>query len=75
MPDCEGESPQTERYGVIPLGALVGGVLGERIGLRATLAVAAVGLTFAPFWVLRSPIPRVGRASLPGRSDCNVNCG
>lgn len=60
-------SYRTVVYGVIPLGALVGGVLGELIGLRTTLAVAAVGLVFAPFWVLRSPIPRMQR--LPSRPE------
>ena len=54
-------------WGVIPLGALVGGVLGELIGLRATLAIAAVGLLFAPIWVLFSPIPRMRR--LPVRAE------
>jgi predicted MFS family arabinose efflux permease len=54
-------------WGVIPLGALVGGLLGELIGLRATLAIAAVGLLFAPIWVLLSPIPRMER--LPLRPD------
>ena len=31
-----------------PFGALAGGVLGEPIGLRETLAVAAIGLLLAP---------------------------
>jgi MFS family permease len=60
-------SYRTLVYGAIPFGALAGGVLGELIGLRATLAVAAIGLLFAPLWVIRSPIPRMRR--LPVRPD------
>jgi MFS family permease len=50
-------SYRTLVYGAIPLGAVAGGLLGEVIGLRETLVVAAVGLLFAPLWVVRSPIP------------------
>lgn len=60
-------SYRTVVWGVIPLGAVVGGVLGELVGLRTTLVIAAVGLLFAPLWVLRSPIPRMQR--LPSRSE------
>jgi MFS family permease len=60
-------SYRTLVYGAIPFGALAGGLLGELIGLRATLAVAAVGLLFAPLWVILSPIPRMRR--LPDRPD------
>lgn len=35
------------RIGVIPLGALVGGLLGEVIGLRPTLAIGAFGADLA----------------------------
>jgi MFS family permease len=63
-------SYRTVTYGAIPLGALVGGLLGELVGLRATLAIAAVGLLFAPLWVLRSPIP--GMRRLPRRPEDNV---
>jgi len=43
-------------YGIRPLGAVLGGMLGERIGLRETLLVAAVGGVFAAGWLIRSPI-------------------
>lgn len=36
----------------VPLGAIVGGVLGETIGLRATLVVAACGEIAAIVWLL-----------------------
>jgi MFS family permease len=58
-------SYRTVVYGAIPLGALLGGVLGELIGLRETLTVAAVGLLLAPLWVLRSPIPGMRRLPPP----------
>jgi len=46
-------------YGAIPVGALIGGGLGEAIGLRATLAVGAIGLLFAVSWVLFSPVSKL----------------
>jgi MFS family permease len=49
----------TINYGIRPLGAVVGGVLGTQIGLRPTLVVAALGGTLSALWLLPSPIPRV----------------
>jgi MFS family permease len=46
-------------WGTIPLGGLLGGALGELLGLRATLLVAAVGTVLAPAWVLFSPLRRL----------------
>jgi MFS family permease len=46
-------------WGTIPLGGLLGGALGELLGLRATLLVAAVGTMLAPAWVLLSPLRRL----------------
>lgn len=43
--------------GAVPAGALLAGWLGERIGLRATLAVAAAGTLSALPWVVFSPLP------------------
>jgi Transmembrane secretion effector len=43
-------------WGVVPLGGLLGGALGELVGLRATLAVAAVGFVVAPMWLVASPV-------------------
>jgi MFS family permease len=43
-------------YGVRPLGAVIGGLLGTSIGVRETLVVSAVGGAFSVFWLLRSPI-------------------
>jgi MFS family permease len=40
-------------------GLLIGGLLGETIGLRATMAVGSVGMLLATLWLVRSPIPRL----------------
>jgi MFS family permease len=45
--------------GMLPLGALTGGVLGEVLGLRNTIILAAVGSLFAFLWVLFSPARNV----------------
>jgi predicted MFS family arabinose efflux permease len=42
--------------GVIPFGAIIGGVVAGIIGLRYTLALAAVGEILALLWILFSPI-------------------
>ena len=50
-------SYRTLSYGAIPVGAIIGGVLGETIGLQATMAVGALGVCLAPLWVVFSPVP------------------
>ena len=42
--------------GAMPIGSLVGGTLGEVIGLRPTLLIAAAGGALAFLWVLLSPV-------------------
>jgi predicted MFS family arabinose efflux permease len=44
-------------YGVRPVGAFLGGVLGSAIGVRETLWIAAVGAIAGFVWLLPSPIP------------------
>jgi MFS family permease len=46
-------------YGAIPLGALLGGFLGEAIGLRETLFVGTGGLLLALLWIVASAVPRL----------------
>jgi MFS family permease len=46
-------------WGTIPIGGLLGGALGELLGLRATLLVTAVGLVLSPVWVVASPLRRL----------------
>jgi MFS family permease len=52
-------SYRTLGYGVMPFGALLGGVIGEVFGLRAALAVGAIGIAAAPLWVVFSPVWRI----------------
>jgi len=61
-------------WGTMPLGALVGGFLGSAIGVRPTMALAAVGSLLAVLWVAFSPVrglerqPEVGGEPIPGAS-------
>jgi hypothetical protein len=43
-------------WGALPVGSLVGGFLGEAIGLRATVLVAGAGLASGFLWVALSPV-------------------
>jgi predicted MFS family arabinose efflux permease len=43
-------------WGTIPIGALLGGFVGDAIGLWPTLLIAAIGQLLAPLWVLCSPV-------------------
>jgi MFS family permease len=46
-------------YGVRPLGALAGGLLGAEIGVRNTLWIASIGAIAGVLWLLPSPIMRL----------------
>lgn len=50
---------RTVNYGMRPLGALTGGLLGSTIGLRPTLWIATVGGVLSVLWLLPSPVPRM----------------
>ena len=54
-------------WGTLPIGALVGGVLGESVGLRSTLGVVAVGALLTPLWVVLSPVRRL--RELPSKTS------
>lgn len=43
-------------WGVLPLGALLGGTIGAAAGLRPALWIAAIGQVTAAVWLLASPI-------------------
>jgi MFS family permease len=58
---------RTVNYGVRPLGALVGGVLGSSVGLRPTLWTATVGGMLSVLWLLPSPVP--GMRDLPPKAQ------
>jgi hypothetical protein len=42
--------------GIGPLGLLVGGLLGESIGMRTTLVIAALGNLAGCLWLVASPV-------------------
>lgn len=44
-------------YGVRPVGAFAGGLLGSAIGVRATLWIAVLGAIAGFLWLLPSPLP------------------
>lgn len=48
--------------GVVPLGALIGGVIGEVWGLRPALLIGALGELTAIGWLICSPLRRLDRA-------------
>ena len=43
-------------YGIRPLGGIVGGIVGDLIGIGPTLVIAAIGGSLSVLWLLRSPI-------------------
>lgn len=43
-------------WGIVPLGGLIGGALGELIGTRSTLLLCASGELLATLWLLLSPV-------------------
>jgi MFS family permease len=43
-------------WGVLPIGALIGGILGAVFGLRTTLWIGALGQALAGIWLLASPM-------------------
>jgi MFS family permease len=54
-------------WGTIPAGSMVGGVLGEILGLHTAIGISAVGGTLAFLWVLLSPVRRI--TEIPRRND------
>ncbi|WP_308423133.1 MFS transporter [Marinithermofilum abyssi] len=45
--------------GTTPIGSLLGGLLGDMIGLRPTLLIGSVGTLCALLWILFSPISKL----------------
>lgn len=52
-------------WGTLPLGALIGGWLGEAAGLRAAMAVGATGSWLAVLWIVASPLVRQREIPVP----------
>jgi len=55
--------------GVRPFGALLGGVLGQRVGLPATLTIGALGILVAAAWITSSPVRAIHTVPLEVESD------
>jgi predicted MFS family arabinose efflux permease len=51
---------------IVPLGGLLGGALGELIGPRATLTVAALGEMLSVVWLLLSPLRSLHQQAAKG---------
>ncbi len=47
---------RTVNYGVRPLGAVTGGLLGTAFGLRTTLWIATLGAVLCVLWTLPGPL-------------------
>ena len=56
-------------YGTIPLGSLMGGFLGEFIGLRPTLFVGAIGVFLSFVWVFFSPVRTLSTYPTPAEHN------
>ncbi len=63
---------RTVNYGLRPLGALTGGLLGSTLGLRPTLWIATLGAVLSALWLLPSPIPAM--RELPPKAEDPQGC-
>src|SRR5438132_11908932 len=52
-------------WGTIPIGALLGGALGQALGLRPAIATMALCSLLAPLWVLFSPVRQLRVQPVP----------
>ena len=50
-------------WGTMPIGAVIGGLLGERIGLQPTLVVGAAGAFLALGWLVLTPVRHIRNAA------------
>ncbi len=66
-PGMRGRINATMRFavwGTIPVGSFLGGVLGARVGLLATLWIAALGGQTAVLWIVLSPVRALHRVPM-----------
>jgi MFS family permease len=56
-------------YGVIAIGAALGGIVGESVGTRAGVALGCAGTLLTVVWVVASPLRRVGDPRLLATHD------
>ncbi len=60
--DIQGRMNATIRtvvWGTLPLGGLIGGIMGQLLGFQTAIGVAAIGGTLSFVWVLFSPVRQV----------------
>ena len=58
-PGLRGRVSATNRclvWGTMPIGSLLGGALGEVLGLEATIAIAGLGMLLSCAWLIASPV-------------------
>lgn len=69
VPYClQGRVSGTVRFvskGVIPIGAIAGGAVGDRYGLRAAVLIAGLGTLLAFVWIALSPVRALRGAPAP----------
>jgi MFS family permease len=49
--------------GMVPLGSITGGLLGEFLGLRVAIGIASIGILIAPILLVFSPVRQLKRVS------------
>jgi MFS family permease len=57
-------------FGVPPLGAIIGGVLGTALGLRPALVISVIAITSPMLWLIFSPVFRL--KEMPAGPDENL---
>jgi predicted MFS family arabinose efflux permease len=60
-------------WGTIPLGALLGGALGNSLGLRPTLLLLGCGTLLAPLWLVWSPVRKLKAQPAPGHGITTID--
>jgi MFS family permease len=58
-------------FGVAPVGAIIGGVLGEAFGLRTALVISVISMVAPMFWLIFSPVFRL--KEMPAGPDEDKN--
>ena len=60
--NMQGKMNATMRFlvwGVFPIGGLIGGYLGETLGIKTTILISGVGILFSVVWLLISGVIRI----------------